>query len=293
MAELFKSGAVVGVTGANGFIGSAVRKALEIAGADFFVVEGDIREPDTFDRDFDILIHLAARTPAARDSNVVESISINVSGTAQALEACRKRNASIVFASSSGIYRPRSEKIPLDEHSPVGPTWLYPQTKRLGELLCLHYSEAHGVRSRILRLFNVYGPGQPGFFLVAYLIQCALTGETARVRNRYSVRDWIHVDDVADAVVRAAALDGETGIFNIGTGVPTEMEMMMKLLAATEAGSGFECDLQNQGTDPTPVVFADIRAARMTLDWEPRRSLVDGLSDCVRYAHSGTDENRS
>lgn len=292
MAALPNNGAaVVGITGSRGFIGRAVVRALEAAEIRVRELDGDIRDPATFTADMDVLVHLAALTPGDAEIDAAEMVSVNVAGTAQALEACRERGAAIVFASTSGIYRPLTARRALREDAPVEPRWLYPLTKCMGERLCMHYAREHGLRGSILRLFNVYGPGQSDFFLVPYLIGCALDGRIAEVRNKRSIRDFIHIDDVARAFKQAVHRDGDMSAFNVGTGVSTDMAMLVKAIGTAIDVDEPVFDLQDRQTDPTPIVFADIAVTCKALDWAPFVTLEDGLATCIA-ATSGVNRQK-
>lgn len=274
----------VGITGGGGFIGRAVVSGLQSAGLTVILLAGDVRDSGTFDKDFDVLIHLAALTPSAGNVMSAEMVSVNVAGSTQALEACRQRGAPIVLASTSGIYQSQSSREPLVETSPIQPRWLYPLTKHMAEQVCLHYAHTHGVRGTILRIFNVYGPGQSDFFLIAYLIASALSGKRATIRNRYSIRDWVHVDDVASAFVKAATHNGDMLQLNVGAGIATDMIQLTDAIGKAVGGDPVSYDLQDCQNDPTPVVYADINAVRQALDWQPQISFADGIADCFEQA---------
>ncbi len=272
---------IIAITGANGFIGRAVRRSLSREKAAVRILDGDVRDSDTFSADFDALVHLAARTPSGAPENPGETVSVNVAGLANALEACRRNSAAIVFASTSGVYAPRAETEPLSETATVEPRWLYPLTKHMGEELCRHYAKVHGVRGTIVRLFNVYGPGQSEYFLIPYLIRAIRGQGEAQVRNRESIRDFIHVDDVAHAIAKAVTRPGAMTALNIGTGKPTRIGDVVQLLRDIAGGEDGVVTQRQDDDDPTPCVFADTRQAESLLGWRPGIDLSTGLKSCL------------
>lgn len=276
----------VGVTGAQGFIGRHLVSALSRASCDVRVLEGDVTDASMWDASFDVLFHLAAAMPGAFAEDPRRGYGVNVDGTLNALEACRRNKARIVFASTCGIYRPDLQGA-LTEESPIGPSSPYAASKRLAELLCEAYSTHHGVEAMVLRLFNVYGVGQKDAFLVPYLLNAALSGKTATVYHLDSARDFIHVTDVVEALVVAATAE-DCGVYNIGTGTATSVRQVLDCL---------ETILRRpvpwkQGTgpgDPHPATHADNAKARVHLGWAPSIDVLRGLTCQVETVKAGYD----
>ena len=274
----------LGVTGSRGFVGRALTAHLESVGARVVRLEGDVRDAATYTPSFDVLVHLAARVSSGRDADPVDIASVNVVGTVRALECCRQRGVPIVFTSTAGVYRPTTERRALSENAPIAPNWLYTLTKRMAEEMCEHYGRSHGVSGTILRLFNVYGPDQPVHFAIPYLIDAILAGQTVEIRNPHSVRDFIHVDDVISAIIRAALRSGSMRVFNVGTGVATAMADLSEMLRGLADPMDLKIFFGGRSDDPTPCVFADISRAKSELGWSPEIELKYGIAQCFEFA---------
>jgi UDP-glucose 4-epimerase len=160
------------VTGANGFIGQYVLKALEergheAIGLDFTQsvrppwIHADITHPLEKIPNLDAVIHLAAMAnPRECDATPIGAFAVNVNGTNQVLKMALESGAKkIVFSSSAHVYDIPPKYLPTDESHPLRLNNTYTTTKILGEQLCQLYWENHGLSYCTLRLFNAYGPG--------------------------------------------------------------------------------------------------------------------------------------
>ncbi|RAU21815.1 epimerase [Paramagnetospirillum kuznetsovii] len=236
----------------------------------------------------DIIIHLAANTgvPQSVAHPRVDCIT-NVLGTLNYLEACRVSNVGrFVFASSGA---PLGESTPpIHEESVPHPISPYGASKLAGEGYCSAYFHSYGVETVALRFGNVYGPGSGHkTSVVAKFIGQALRGEVLEIYgDGNQTRDFIHVDDLVDGILRASSVPGIGGeVFQIASGRETTLHELVEQLAAIFDGAGL----------PRPVVktseprhgdvtrnFSDTSKAKQRLDWTPRVSLADGLRQTLR-----------
>lgn len=173
---------------------------------------------------FDVIYHLAA-IPRIQQSfhHEIRTHEVNVMGTIHMLELAKNTGARFVFTSTSCVY--------ADEN--LNP---YAFSKWIGEKYCHHYRQLHGVKTTILRLFNVYGPRQyeegPGATVVGIFEKQYREGDTLTITGDGSQRrDFIHVDDVVDTLVAAGELEnGHCDPIDVGTGVNYSVAEVARML---------------------------------------------------------------
>ena len=245
------------VTGGAGFIGhhlarALIREGLEVvvldnlstgrkenvpAGASF--IEGDILNDEDVRKALsgvDILFHEAARV-SIRSSveRFAEDAETNITGTLNLLRHCAGSGVKkLVYASSMAVYADSPSQAPLPEGYAVEPISPYGIGKLAGEKYCLNICGQLGIRAVVLRYFNTYGIGQaftPYVGVITIFIKRLLAGESPTVfGSGMQVRDFVHVGDIVSGNIRAMNWDGESGIFNIGTGVGTSVLQIARLL---------------------------------------------------------------
>lgn len=227
------------VTGSGGFVGRRVTAAMAAAGRavtgtilpggrvpathDVRFVELDVVEPALAELIAELrprtVVHLASRRDDTTAAARVEAVRTNVLGTANLIEAAAAAGvARLVHVTTSLEYAPSDE--PLSEASRLAPQGHYAATKLAASLLV---REAAGrIPSTVtLRAFGIYGPGQDSARFIPTLLRAAREGGEVELTGVAPARDWIHVDDVAAAIVAAAGAPiGEPHcIVNVGTGV--------------------------------------------------------------------------
>ena len=273
--EWDSSGLRVAVTGADGFLGREVVAALRARNAVPVLLSEDVRNPLLLDTQVDVVCHLAGMVGEFFARDPAEGTRVNVIGTLNALELCRRSRARLVLASSCAVYRPFRGAV--KETDPVGPIESYGLSKHMAELLCCAHAQFAGVSTVILRIFNPYGPGQSQGFLIPYLCRMVRAGEILRLKHPDSIRDFIYVQDLAEAVRRACLLDGQPTILNIGSGVPSCVIEAVEIISRL-TGSQAKWE-QAPGTheDRYGGMWADISAARSKLNWSPSICLEKGL----------------
>jgi nucleoside-diphosphate-sugar epimerase len=274
------------VTGASGSIGRRLRARLDAehydasyivsprspaAGADSAVDAVDITDTDAvraivLRRRPDVIIHLASVTGAACEADPELAVAVNVDAVRSLAGIAADGGVSrVVLASTSAVYGDQYHA-PIDETGPLVLTSRYADTKRRAELALAEATEDSPNLSAVaLRIFNVYGPGMTGS--LANRLAEATDDRAVTLAGLDSfVRDYIHVDDVARALLLAAEADlpDRWSILNIGSGIPTSNRALVAALAPvlfteTEARASYSC--------------ADVTSARDILGFIPSQAL--------------------
>jgi nucleoside-diphosphate-sugar epimerase len=305
-------GANVLVTGAGGFIGARVVRALADAGARVRALLGPpecafAEPPPGVDRSFadigdleaiqplttgvEAVVHLAGPAGvAASFDNAALYARVHVGGTATVLEACRRAGvARLVYISSAEVYgmplaNPVAESQRLQARSP------YATAKIGAEHLVLACAGAFGFEAVILRPFSVYGPGLKSQSLLGTLLRQARGGDALVVADLRPVRDYCYVDDVAAAILRACTTAAPApATFNVGSGAGTSvaelatlvLELVGKQLPVrADPGPG-----RPRSADILHLV-ADIEHAREGLGWVAATPLQRGLQQTLLWMDS-------
>jgi len=302
------------VTGGAGFIGSHVVERLLAGGHQVDVVDNlstgrrefvnakaalhgcDIRST-RLDEVFaaaapEAVVHVAAQAAVARSTaDPLTDASVNVLGTIGLLAACRRRGIRrVVYLSTGGAAYGDTDVLPTPEDHPARPTSPYGVSKVAAESYLTCWQGITGVSTLSLRLANVYGPrqnplGEAG--VIAIFAHRLLRGEPCVVHwDGEQTRDYVYVEDVADAVSRALDRPEVPGIVNVGTGVEVSVNELYRRLAALagvtqppEHGPRREGDWRRGALDAT-------RAAK-TLGWTPLTTLEAGLAHTMAYFKAG------
>ena len=233
------------VTGAGGNIGCGLCRHLEeqgheVVATDNFrngylknlngfggtVVTGDISDEtfvDTFSKDFDVIIHLAAISSLPDcETNKADCLRINVVAVSNVLELARKSDAYLIHASTSAVYENTNSRN-FREDLDINPTLYYALSKKMAEDLINAYTENYGIKVGRLRFFNVFGPDgdhtRPNPPLVNFLVREFKKGVSPVLSgDGTQVRDFIHVDDIRN-MIEVCMLKQPNDVFNVCTGI--------------------------------------------------------------------------
>jgi UDP-glucose 4-epimerase len=303
MSEPLLSGRTVLVTGGAGFIGGHLVDALvpdndvrvldADVGPDAEIPEGvDVHEVDVRDEDalasaaadVDVIFHEAAVVSVERSlDDPLGTNDVNLQGTLNVLEAARREDARVVFASSAAVYG-TPERVPIVEGDATKPLSPYGLQKLAADEYVRLYHDRYGLPAIPLRYFNAYGPGSAGgeyAGVITAFRQRIAAGEPPIVHgDGTQTRDFVHVDDVVRANLRAATTDAVGQAYNVGTGDSvTIRELAEILLEVAEVDVPIEHGPPRPGD--VPESEADIARARADLGYEPQVRLTDGLRDLV------------
>ncbi|MGE0141746.1 MAG: UDP-glucuronic acid decarboxylase family protein [Planctomycetota bacterium] len=300
------------VTGGAGFIGSHLCERLLADGLDVLCMDnlltGDLANIEHlfgnerfrfFHQDVTNYIHVPGRldyilhfaSPASPRDYLelpIQTLKVGSLGTHKALGLAREKRARFLLASTSEVYgdpqvHPQNEDY-WGHVNPVGPRGCYDEAKRFAEAMAMAYQRHHGVETRIVRIFNTYGPRMrldDGRVLPAFMGQ-ALRGEDLTVYGDGSqTRSFCYVDDLVEGILRLLRSD-ERMPCNIGN--PREMTIRQfgeAVLQITGAKSKFVFHPLPQ--DDPKVRKPDISKARRILGWEPKIDLEEGLRRTAEY----------
>lgn len=247
------------------------------------VVVGDIRDEDAVDelvRGADVVFHLAAQSTvmgAVEDARY--SFSTNVVGTFNVLRAAARHEVGrLVFSSSREVYG-EPLALPVDEDSPLMAVNSYGASKVAGEAFCRVFRREYGLPSVILRLANVYGPRDHGRVIPRWLEQAA-GGEDLLVYGGKQVIDFVWVEQVVEALVRAASLEGPLPPINVAGGTGTPILALARRIAQV---SGRQSRVLLQPARPMEVTrfIASVDRMRQMLGVEPPLDPLASLAHMV------------
>lgn len=289
----------VAVIGA-GFIGKAVIRSFLKLGVGVSVldhndcpsefvgrlhwIKGDLRDKRTLFcalKEAHVVYHLVSTTvPGDEQANVIKELNDNVVSSLRLVEACHEVGVKrLVFASSSSVYGYQKE-LPIHESASTDPISAHGIHKLTVEKYLMLEDYLKRLDVRILRIANPYGPdqcitGRQGF--VAIVIGNILRGQPVFLRDqgRY-VRDFIYIDDLADALVNAGTLDSLPKVMNIGSGSGHSLMSVVKLMESL-IGRHISATMAEGRTVDIPTSILDIQTAYETMAFSPATPLLDGL----------------
>ncbi|MDZ7719671.1 MAG: GDP-mannose 4,6-dehydratase [Balneolaceae bacterium] len=273
----------IAVTGASGFIGSHLVRKLKEERHEVAVISRekgiDITKWSSVKglEPCKVIVHLAAKTFVPNSfKNPMDFYKTNYLATLNALELARKWKARMIFLSSYFYGCP--QYIPVDEKHPLNPHNPYAQSKMQSEQLCEAYARDFNVPSIAFRLFNVYGPGQNGSFLIPEILDKIKKNEVITLNDPRPKRDFIHIDDVLRAIIKGLDYNSTSfEVFNLGTGNSTDVEKLVALIQRYSP-KYFEIVFKNEYREGEILCSeANIQKAKRMLNWHPKISLEQGI----------------
>ena len=299
------------VTGGAGFLGShlcdyllekghevicvdnlitGTTKNIEHLNSDRFTyIRHDVTKPIYFGDKIDYIFHLASpASPIDYLELPIQTLKVGALGTYNLLGLAKEQGARFLLASTSEVYgdplvNPQPETY-WGNVNPIGPRGVYDEAKRYAEAITMAYHRYHGIDTRIVRIFNTYGPRMrvnDGRVVQNFIMQ-ALSGEDITVYGDGSqTRSFCYVSDLIEGIYRLMMSDF-TDPVNIGN--PAEMSVLEFAKVIIEiTGSKSKIVYENLPVDDPKVRRPDISKAKELLGWEPKVELREGLSKTIEY----------
>lgn len=305
------------VTGGEGFVGQALVSALlknkheVVVLDDYSASSPDLLRPKTSrragggwqyagsvtDREMldmvikkhrvDRIFHLAVRNISVSEIDPPLAFSVNAGGTSEVLRAADRHGVrQVIYTSTSSVYGSKPSQIPSYEVDQVDPRTTYSIAKYAGELIC----KSSKVLTTILRLSNVYGPGQTPRLgnatcgVVGQFMDRLSSGEPIIVYgDGTATRDYTHIDDVVRAMLLVLD-DPQDGVFNVSTGEETSTNQLIALLEKVTGKTAKIDRRENRSIDAVvPRRCVDYSKIRNMFGWKPAFSLEAGLKDTWKW----------
>jgi dTDP-glucose 4,6-dehydratase len=299
------------VTGAAGFIGSHLSEYLldrglsvigmdnlatgdianveHLTGRDFVFVKHDVTNYVTVDGPLDYVFHFASpASPIDYLKLPIQTLKVGSLGTHNGLGLAKAKGARFLIASTSEVYgdplvHPQREDY-WGNVNPVGPRGVYDEAKRFAEAITMAYHRYHGIETRIVRIFNTYGPRMrvhDGRAVPAFASQ-ALRGEDVTVFGDGSqTRSLCYVSDLVDGIYRLMMSDVSDPV-NVGNPRELTIRQLAERIVAM-SGSRSRIVERPLPVDDPKVRQPDITRAQTLLGWEPKVSLEEGLPRTLEY----------
>ena len=299
------------ITGAAGFIGSHLSEALldkgySVVGIDnlltgdidnishlssrnFLFIKHDVTNYITVDGPVDFVFHWASpASPIDYLDFPIPTLKVGALGTHNALGLAKAKGARFILASTSEVYGDPLEHPQRESYwgnvNPIGPRGVYDEAKRFAEAITTAYHRFHGLDSKIVRIFNTYGPRmrvRDGRAIPNFISQALCGNEVTVYGNGDQTRSFCYISDLVTGVVALAESDLNSPV-NIGN--PTEMTILQlaeSIIAATDSSSR----IVHKGLpiDDPKIRQPEITRAQTLLNWEPLVSIDKGLSNTIEY----------
>ncbi len=302
------------ITGAAGFIGSHLGETLldrgytvigidnlltgdtaniaHLANRDFSFIKHDVTNYIYIEGPVDFVLHWASpASPIDYLELPIPTLKVGALGTHKALGLAKAKNARFVIASTSEVYGDPLEHPQKETYwgnvNPVGPRGVYDEAKRFAEAMTMAYHRYHAVDTKIVRIFNTYGPRMrinDGRAVPAFMSQALRNEDVTVFGDGSQTRSFTYITDLVDGIIRLMLSDTNDPV-NIGNPV----EMTINQIAETiirMTGATSKIVYKPLPTDDPKVRQPDITRARTLLKWEPKVSLEEGLVKTIEYFRS-------
>jgi dTDP-glucose 4,6-dehydratase len=299
------------ITGAAGFIGSHLSEELlnrgySVVGIDNLLT-GDLANiAHLRDRDFqfvrhdvthyievegpvDYVLHWASpASPIDYLELPIQTLKVGSLGTHKALGLAKAKGAVFVIASTSEVYGDPLEHPQRESYwgnvNPIGPRGVYDEAKRFAEAMTVAYRRYHNVDTKIVRIFNTYGPRmriRDGRAVPAFISQALVNEDVTVFGDGRQTRSFCYISDLVDGIIRLM-LSRENDPINIGNPQEMTIEQIARLIIGM-TGSKSRIVYRPLPTDDPKVRQPDITRARTLLQWEPQVPLEQGLGRTIDY----------
>ncbi len=278
------------VVGIDNFITGSRENLRHLDGRDdFTLVEHDVSKFINIEGPLDGVLHFASpASPIDYLELPIQTLKVGSLGTHNALGLAKEKNARFLLASTSEVYgdpkvHPQPETY-WGHVNPVGPRGVYDEAKRFAEAMTMAYHRCHGIDTRIVRIFNTYGPRMrpaDGRVVSNFIVQ-ALRGEPLTVYGDGSqTRSFCYVQDLVEGVYRLFERGGPDPV-NVGNDGECTVRELADIVTDL-VGSESAVVVRPLPTDDPKQRRPDLSVARRTLDWYPTVSLEEGLRRTVEY----------
>ena len=299
------------ITGAAGFIGSHLSETLldrgftvvgidnlltgdlaniaHLRDRDFQFIRHDVTNFIDVDGPVDYVLHWASpASPIDYLELPIPTLKVGALGTHKALGLAKAKGARFIIASTSEVYGDPLEHPQKETYwgnvNPVGPRGVYDEAKRFAEAMTMAYHRYHGLDTKIVRIFNTYGPRMrlnDGRAVPAFMSQALRHEDVTVFGDGSQTRSFTYITDLVDGIIRLM-LSSEHDPINIGNPREMSIEAIAKLIIEM-TGSSSQLVRRPLPTDDPKVRQPDITRARTLLGWEPKISLEEGLKTTIAY----------
>ncbi len=299
------------ITGAAGFIGSHLTEALLDRGAsvvgidnlltgdlaniahlrdlDFQFIRHDVTQYIDVEGPVDFVLHWASpASPIDYLELPIPTLKVGALGTHKALGLAKAKRATFLIASTSEVYGDPLEHPQKESYwgnvNPIGPRGVYDEAKRFAEAMTVAYRRYHGVNTKIVRIFNTYGPRmrvKDGRAVPAFMSQALRNEDVTVFGDGTQTRSFCYVSDLVDGIIKLMHAPVNDPV-NIGNPQELTIEQIARQII-TMTGSKSQIVYKPLPEDDPKVRKPDITRARTLLGWEPKVSLEEGLGNTIEY----------
>jgi dTDP-glucose 4,6-dehydratase len=299
------------ITGAAGFIGSYLSEALLDRGAsvvgidnlltgdlaniahlrdrDFQFIRHDVTQYIEVEGPVDFVLHWASpASPIDYLELPIPTLKVGALGTHKALGLAKAKRATFLIASTSEVYGDPLEHPQKETYwgnvNPIGPRGVYDEAKRFAEAMTVAYRRYHGVDTKIVRIFNTYGPRMrvnDGRAVPAFMLQALRNEDVTVFGDGKQTRSFCYVSDLVEGIIKLMHAPVNDPV-NIGNPQELTIEQIARLIIKM-TGSKSQVVYKPLPEDDPKVRQPDITRARSLLGWEPKVTLEEGLGKTIEY----------
>jgi len=263
----------------------------------FTFLNHNVIEPLNFGGEIEAIFHMASPASPNHHSHLsyhalpMETMLVNTQGTRYLLELAKEKNAKFLYASTSEAYGDPLVHPQVEEYrgnvSTTGPRSVYDEAKRFGETITAYYARSEGVDSRIVRIFNTYGPrmaSDDGRMVIVFAKQALANEEITLFGDGSQTRSLCFVSDLVDGLIKLMFTPGTTGeIVNLGSSSEHTILEYATLIKKLVGSSSRIVASEKLPEDDPLRRRPDITKAKKLLNWEPIVPLEDGLKELIAY----------